>query len=143
MMPINSIFIDTNTLIYSTNTQSPFYNIALSALSNARQNGIELVISVQILREFLASSTRLQVPLTDILSSLQMFKTNFRVLEDNLQVFNTLENIVQNISVGGRQIYDANIVATMLTHNISHLLTHNVADFNRFSSLVTVMPLVP
>jgi hypothetical protein len=31
----------------------------------------------------------------------------------------------------------------MLAHGIAKLLTHNVADFNRFSAYITVLPLIP
>ena len=34
---------------------------------------------------------------------------------------------------------DANLVATMLAHGITRLLTFNVADFQRFGSLIEVV----
>jgi predicted nucleic acid-binding protein len=46
------------------------------------------------------------------------------------------------IPVGGKQIHDANIVATMQTYGIDKLLTHNTVDFARYQSLITVIPLV-
>ena len=42
---------------------------------------------------------------------------------------------------GGKQVHDANIVATMLVHGVPKLLTHNTADFARFSSVIEVLPL--
>jgi len=47
------------------------------------------------------------------------------------------------IPCGGKQVHDANIVATMLVHGVPNLLTHNAADFKRFSHLIAVLPLVP
>ena len=38
---------------------------------------------------------------------------------------------------------DTNIVATMQAYNITHLLTHNIADFQRFEDHITVVPLEP
>jgi hypothetical protein len=49
--------------------------------------------------------------------------------------------LTDQIAVGGRQIHDANIVATMLTHGVTHLLTHNPNHFVRFASVITVVPL--
>jgi predicted nucleic acid-binding protein len=40
--------------------------------------------------------------------------------------------------VAGRQVHDANIVATMLANGITRLLTFNVADFRRFAALISV-----
>ena len=38
-------------------------------------------------------------------------------------------------------LHDANIVATMQVYDIKRLLTHNMRDFARFSSLITILPL--
>jgi predicted nucleic acid-binding protein len=48
---------------------------------------------------------------------------------------------MERFEIAGKQVHDANIVATMLVHGITQLLTQNIADFSRFSSLITVMPL--
>lgn len=69
------------------------------------------------------------------------FLNRFQVAEDNRQVTDRLLTLVEKISIGGKQIHDANIVATMLTYNIPSLLTHNTDDFKRFSHLITVLPL--
>ena len=42
----------------------------------------------------------------------------------------------------GKQVHDANIVATMLAHGVAALLTNNVADFTRFAGHIKVIPLV-
>ena len=41
--------------------------------------------------------------------------------------------------MGGKQIHDANIVATMLAYNIPCLLTHNVKDFKRFEGIIEIV----
>lgn len=43
--------------------------------------------------------------------------------------------------MSGKQIHDANIVATMIAYRIEYLLTHNVVDFERFTSLIHILPL--
>ena len=40
------------------------------------------------------------------------------------------------VQVGGRQIHDANIVATMLAHGERRLLTFNAADFRRYGDRI-------
>ena len=47
------------------------------------------------------------------------------------------------IPLGGKQVHDANIVATMQAYGVNRLLTDNTADYVRFSGLITVIPLVP
>ena len=43
-------------------------------------------------------------------------------------------------SVVGKQAHDARIVALMLAHNVTHLLTLNSADFARYPEITTITP---
>lgn len=142
---VSQVFVDTNVLIYATNSASSWYQLADQTLHDAHRQGIELVISPQILREYIAAATRpasQMLPLSTILANIHTFQTGFRLIEDNAQVSARLVQLVTQVSVAGKQVHDANIVATMQTHGISHLLTHNIADFNRFGHLITIVPLV-
>jgi predicted nucleic acid-binding protein len=58
---VKILFIDTNVLIYATNSSSPWHNLAQAALHQARNHNIELVVSPQVLREYLAAATRLSL----------------------------------------------------------------------------------
>ena len=52
-------------------------------------------------------------------------------------------NILVYANIAEAPLHDANIVATMQAYGITQLLTHNEKDFDRFSSLISVQPLVP
>ncbi len=41
--------------------------------------------------------------------------------------------------MGGRQVHDANIVATMLAHGETRLLTANRSDFRRFEPRIELV----
>jgi len=71
----------------------------------------------------------------------RQFETLFRIAEENATVTARLLDLLQRTPVGGRQVHDANIVATMLTHGVTRLLTENVKDFQRFADMITVLPL--
>jgi predicted nucleic acid-binding protein len=49
---------------------------------------------------------------------------------------------MEQVTIGGKQVHDANIVATMQVYGIDQLLTHNVTDFDRFTEFITVLPLI-
>ncbi len=139
------LFVDTNILVYATDPQSPWHAKATQALNDARQKGIELVISPQILREYLAIATRPTggKPRTaDALENVRTFQEELEVVETSSAETAQLLALVERYTVAGKQVHDANIVSTMLLHGIRHILTHNVGDFARFSDLVTVLPLV-
>ena len=57
--------------------------------------------------------------------------------------FKQIVRPTRTIPCGGKQIHDVNLAATMLGNEIPKLLTHNVADFNRYSGLIEVVPLIP
>ncbi|MDP9374385.1 MAG: PIN domain-containing protein [Chloroflexota bacterium] len=143
---VRELFVDTNVLIYATNSASPWHGNATTALQRAERLAIPINLSAQILREYLAAGTRPSVtggslPLPRLFGNIASFRSRFRVLEDTPAVFDALVNLVQAVPVAGKQIHDANIVATMQTHGVHHLLTNNVADFARFSPFITVVPI--
>ncbi|HYX24522.1 MAG TPA: PIN domain-containing protein [Thermoanaerobaculia bacterium] len=129
-------FVDTNVLIYATNAQSPWNQQATAVLNEARQRGVNFVISPQILREYLVSATRAAPsPLlssAEALENVELFQKEFRIVSDTPDVAANLVTLVRQYGVLGKQVHDTNIVAVMLTHGVSRLLTHNVADFARF-----------
>jgi hypothetical protein len=66
---------------------------------------------------------------------------NFIILEDSSAVWDELLGLCRRFKFGGRQVHDANVVATMLAYRERRLLTFNDADFQRFSGLIeSVVP---
>ena len=76
-----------------------------------------------------------------IRAEIELFTRQYHIAEDNADVTERLLQIVESVAVGGKQIHDANIVATMQVYGITHLLTENVSDFTRYSQLITIIPL--
>jgi len=143
----DAVFIDTNVLVYAQLTESPWYSLAEEWLQRLNDEGVELWISRQTLREYLAAMTKPNaltkpIPIVSLINDVRYFADRFQVAEDGTHITETLLGLLEHISVGGKQIHDANIVATMLVYGISRLLTHNVDDFKRFAHLIEVLPLV-
>ena len=67
------------------------------------------------------------------------FSRRFTVLEDGPLVWDQLLALSRRFSFSGRQVYDTNIVATMLAHGETRLLTFNHSDFRRFGSLIEIV----
>ncbi|OYD90277.1 VapC toxin family PIN domain ribonuclease [Nostoc sp. 'Peltigera membranacea cyanobiont' 210A] len=142
----NPVFLNTNILVYASQIQSLFHQPAIEAIQDFYDAGVEFWISRQVLREYLATLTRPQqfanpLLIAIVIQDLRYFYNRFRVAEDNSQVTERLLALMEEISSGGKQVHDANIVATMLVYGIPQLLTHNTGDFARFSGLITVLPL--
>jgi predicted nucleic acid-binding protein len=145
---VDQVFVDTNILIYARVAQSPLHSAAVTKLQDLATAGHSLWSSRQILREYLASLSKpgivtVPVPMATLISDVRSFQTRFFIAEDGPAVTSHLLNLLAAIPCGGKQVHDANIVATMLAHGIAKLLTHNAADFNRFAAHITVISLVP
>ncbi len=63
----------------------------------------------------------------------------FEVLEDGPAVTESLIALCREVAVGGNQILDANIAATMLAHRERRLLKFNIADFRRYGDLIELV----
>ncbi len=145
---VDPVFADTNILVYSRIAQSSFRADALAMLSDLDAAGHPLWISRHILREYLVTMSRpgtlaVPPPMPSLIGDVRFFESKFLIAEDGPTVTSSLLHLLSSVACSGLQIHDANIVATMLAHGISKLLTHNVADFQRFSGHSSVIPLVP
>ena len=141
------VFLDTNVLVYASLALSPFHAAATERLTALEADGVDFWVSRQVLREYLAAMTRpgtltAPIPIASLEQDVRSFAQRFKVAEDGPQVTDHLLRLLLTIPVGGAQIHDANIVATMQVYGISRLLTHNTADFARFGGLITIAPLV-
>lgn len=142
------VFVDTNALAYATTPTAPFHAQAVDTLDAHRKAGAELWASQQILREYIATLTRPQtyaaaVPVAQVIANVRQLQSQLRIAPDSTPVFAQLLTLLAAVPCGGRQVYDANIVATMLVHGVPNLLTHNTADFVRFSGYIAIIPLAP
>jgi predicted nucleic acid-binding protein len=146
-MADNSIFIDTNILVYANNTLSPFCEIARRKLQDVLIQYDIVWISRQVLREFAVIATREMLSAGNLdfeklSGAIQQFEQDFQIAEDSKDVTSRLISLLKETNSSGKQVHDANIVATMLASNIQTILTHNISDFQRFSTLVEIMPLI-
>ncbi|HRF96905.1 MAG TPA: hypothetical protein PLZ51_16975, partial [Aggregatilineales bacterium] len=70
------------------------------------------------------------------------FPQMFKIVDEDARVTQALVGLMQTIPLGGKQIHDVNIVATMQVYLIPNLVTLNIADFARFQALITLMPTI-
>lgn len=62
------------------------------------------------------------------------------LLPDSEAVYREWRRIVVRYNVSGVQVHDARLAAAMYVHSVSHILTLNVTDFERFNGLTTLHP---
>lgn len=141
------MFIDTNVLVYARFREAPHHAVARFHLASAVNGRERVSISWQVIREYLAVVTRVQgwsVPLsmTEALKDAALFTSIFHVLESGASVMAKLELLARSVSFTGRQVHDANIVATMIAHTETRLLTFNLKDFHRYDAHIELIDLI-
>lgn len=140
------MFVDTNVLVYARFGTSPEHVRARIALGASSRPGERVRISRQILREYLATVTRLQpwgepLAMTTALVDVARYAGEFEILEDGANVTAMLALLLREVPVAGRQVHDANIVATMLASGERRLLTFIGADFRRYGERLELVDL--
>ena len=138
------MFVDTNVLV-AARAKVPDRQVAVDALSRERRTEV-LRISRQVIREYLAVVTRPQtwaspLPMAEALLDVDRYASAFEILEDGQTAMDMLASLCREVPVAGKQVHDANIVATMLAHGERRLLTFNVKDFRRFGHRVELVAL--
>jgi len=139
-----TIFLDTNILIFSSFTSSQFHHRATNTINSLQSEDYIFWINRQVIREYLFVKSRLlqaegKYNSREIAGEVCDFEEQFLIAEENMNTTSKLLYLMEQHNVIGKQIHDCNIVATMLTNNISKLLTNNSSDFARFSGLIEII----
>ena len=143
-----SILLDTNLLARLAQDASPHHAIAMSAVDDLQRRGETLAIVPQNLYEFWVICTRpAGSPQNGLGLSVEQAHTErskalslFTFFPDNAAVYTEWERLVVSHQVKGKTAHDARLVAAMIVHGITHLLTFNVADFSRYSEIQLIDP---
>ena len=140
--------VDTNILLRFSRLENPRYQISRDAVHKLEADGHQLQTTLQNFAEFWNVSTRPterngfgRTPVeTDEL--LQDLEKAFSLLPDSDDVYREWRRLVVKYNVAGVQVHDARLAASMIAHNVAHILTFNVTDFERYKSegIVAVDP---
>ncbi len=137
---VEPVMVDTNVWVYLSMSGMAEHAKAKTWVSKLMADGIPLHVSPQILREYMAVTTRTTLfehPLSPARAArlAQDILMNASLLDETSSVAAKLRDLVRQHKVHGKQVHDANIVATMLVHDVMRLVTFNPADFRRYSEI--------
>ena len=138
-----SYFLDTNILLRTLVTDDPNYQITMSAIASLKRGKEQLFIAPQNLIELWNVATRpadkngLGLSPDEAQVEVARLKKLFVLLPDREQIYPEWERLVKTYEVKGAKVHDTRLVAFMLVHQLSHILTFNVKDFRRFSPEIT------
>jgi len=138
--------VDTNVLVRLIQQSHAMHADARRAATTLTRQGNQVSIIAQNLIEFWAVATRpavnngLALPTADTAKHIKAFQQTFTLLRDTPAIFSEWQRLVELHSVIGRQAHDARLVAAMLVHGVTHLLTFNEDDFKRYNGITVVNP---
>jgi predicted nucleic acid-binding protein len=130
--------LDANVLLRLAQSAHPQHGTTRSALQTLRAGGARLVTAPQSLYEFWAVATRpavnrggLGMPTAGATAYLNLYELHFPMLGE-VPVYAEWKRLVTSYGVAGLNTHDARLAAFMLVQGVTHLLTFNTKDFNRY-----------
>ncbi len=130
--------VDTNVLLGFSYPTDPRYPIVRPAVRELLAKGHQLQTTSQNFAEFWNVSTRPtpqngfgRTP-SSTNQLLKYLEELFLLLPDSPDVYLEWRRLVVPYSVSGVQVHDARLVATMIFHDVTHILTFNTQDFTRY-----------
>ena len=135
--------VDTNVLLRTLITDDPQYQVTTEAIAILRRSREQLFIAPQNLIELWSVATRpsdkngLGLSPAEVQSEVTRLKQLFILLPDHDRTFGEWERLVSIYQIKGTKVHDTRLVAFMLIHELSHIVTFNVKDFRRFSGEIT------
>ena len=141
------VMLDTNVLLAASDEGRPEHRNALTVINDWAAGSTELCTSGQVLREYLAVATRpaekngLGLSLPDALGNVRAIRERTTLLAEDVRVADRLLALLADVACRGKQVHDANLVATMLVYGIGAVVTMNLEDFTRFEGHVSLIRL--
>lgn len=138
--------VDTNVLLRSTRRSDPHYQTIEKALLQLITRGVFLCYTHQNIAELWNAMTRpkssngLGLTVIEADKEVRSIESGMTLLPDSAAVYREWRQIVFRYRVSGVQVHDARLAAAMYVHGVSHILTMNEADFQRFSGIMIVHP---
>jgi predicted nucleic acid-binding protein len=139
--------LDSGILLRLVNRADALHHQVRGAVRELRRQQHTFVTAAQNIAEFWNVCTRpaaarggLGLPVQETAHRLRVLERGISILADGPGTYSEWRRLVTVHSVLGVQVHDARVVAIMLTHAVTHLLTLNKADFIRY---VDVTPIAP
>ena len=140
------VLVDTNILICDAQEGSPLHQKASQSLKTLKTTATELAVVPQVMAEFWNVCTRPQkyrglgMDRKSISETFDRVVQTFTLYRDIPDAYDHWHVLVQKYDVQGVQVHDARLVAAMISHGLTHILTFNGKDFKRYQEITLLSP---
>lgn len=139
--------LDTNVLVYAADEASPFHQRSRSLRDRGLSGQISLCVCPQVLIEFFAIVTnprRVENPREseEAIEEIEKYLLSKNIVkiypkEDTLQ--RTID-LLKKYNLKRQKVFDAQLMATMLSNSVKQIYTFNQEDFSKFDEIEVLMP---
>ena len=140
------ILIDTNVLLRVRDAGDPRHAECVAAVDALESPAHSPYVCMQVLAEFWVVATRphdvngMGLSVESAAQQVSRINSAFPCLLETSDTASRWLQIVTERRVAGRQAHDARLVALMLSHGISQVLTLNGSDFTRYPEITPLTP---
>lgn len=135
------MLIDSNLLIYSLNNASPKQSSAQYFL---QQNVKELCIAQQNIFETLRIITHSKFPhpfsIGYAVKAVEKITQTAKLISPTHETPAIAFELIKKYNIQGTEVFDAYLVATALSHNISQIATDNVKHLGKYQEIRVISP---
>jgi len=141
-----SYLIDTNVLLRSRDADSPYQEVCRRAVDLLIETDETAYVCTQVLAEYWVVATRpctvngMGLSSEAAAAEIDRIMGAFDSLVEPADGAVRWRDVVVRHNVIGKPAHDARLVALMLAHDLTHLLTLNPGDFARYQDVTPVTP---
>jgi predicted nucleic acid-binding protein len=138
---------DTNILLRFVSPSDSHHTLVVDTFSSLLKQGKRIHYTPQNLVEFWNVCTRpnearggFGLTIEETNKRAKLIEKYLEILPDNQQIHTRWRQLVLKYKVSGVQVHDTRLVASMVVHGVTNILTFNTKDFSRFSEITPIHP---
>ncbi len=139
--------LDTNILVYCHQALSKFHTQSKNLLKRGLRGDILVCICPQVLTELFSVITnpkRVTSPVNSRTAAVELEKylqaENIFTIHPREETFDLTLDLLKKYGAKGAEIYDLQLVATMLSNNVTRIYTYDLDDFIKFKEIEALSP---
>ena len=145
MMSVEPGIVDANVLVYAMDADAPQHAASRALLQAARDPSTTFYVTSQVLCEFysiVTNARRVPKPRSpaDAIGAISGLLAFLHVLPIPASAVEGWLDLLRRRPVTGGDVFDFQLVATMLANDVPRIYTFNAKDFESFPEIAAVTP---
>jgi len=147
LLAAGRVLLDTNILVYADNINSPYHKVAKEIRDSCLRGEIQGCLSSQNLYEYFAvvtDSKKVEFPLSpeEAINEIEKYckAKTIKIIFPKPTTIQRVIKLVRKYKIKRQEIFDIQLVATMLDSGIKNIVTRNDKHFKMIKEIATINP---